>query len=46
MKLSYETWQSKIPMKIHVINSIQKTVNEKYLIACYDLRKFFLNEDG
>ena len=46
MKLSFETWQSKIPMKIHVIQAILKTLNEKYEIASYDLRNFFSNEDG
>ena len=46
MKLSFETWQSKIPMKIHVIQSILKTVNEQYELACHDLRNFFINKDG
>ena len=46
MKLSFETWQAKIPMKIHVIQAILKTLNEKYEIASNDLRKFFQNEDG
>ena len=46
MKLSFETWQSKIPMKIHVIQSILKTINEQFELVCYDMRNFLLNKDG
>ena len=33
-------------MKIHVIQSILKTINEQFELACNDLRHFFLNKDG
>ena len=33
-------------MKIHVIQSILKTINEQHELACNDLRKFLSNKDG